>query len=143
LPLTLRKRAKGERGRKGPGEPAPKAASRAPPPFGAAAVGFRIIAEGDSWFSHPLNPTVIDVLQQEGFAVRNLARAGDTLEEMILKAQYLPDLKTGSVRHFLFFGGGNDFLGNLEELVELFTGLHEDPENEDDVEYYVKNRFYL
>ena len=42
----------------------PQGGLAAPSPFGAAAVGFRIIAEGDSWFSHPLNPTVIDVLQQ-------------------------------------------------------------------------------
>jgi hypothetical protein len=106
---------------------------------GVDARAVSIIAEGDSWFSHPLNKTVIDVLQQKGHAIHNMAHAGDTLEEMVTKAEYLPDLKSGGITHFLFSGGGNDFLGmELELCIQLYDHFHASP---NDAPYYIKDEF--
>jgi hypothetical protein len=101
---------------------------------------YRIIAEGDSWFSHPLNTTVIDVLQNSGYAIHNMAQAGRTLEEMVTKAEYVPDLKRGGIRYFLFSGGGNDFLGDESEAcVKLYDHFHAQP---GDAPYYIKDEFF-
>jgi hypothetical protein len=107
-----------------------------------AGAAYTIIAEGDSWFSHPLNTTVIDVLQSSGRNINNMAVAGATLEDMVTKAKYMHDLKSGTVTHFLFSGGGNDVIGRLRECVNIFNSGHGNPENVSDVDYYIKSAFY-
>jgi lysophospholipase L1-like esterase len=99
-----------------------------------------ILAEGDSWFSHPLVATVIDKISDDGFQVRNIAEAGATLEEMINKQEYKAYLQRGRVSVFLFSGGGNDILGeNLRRCLNLYSNLHNRPEQAD---YYIKPDFY-
>jgi hypothetical protein len=112
---------------------APQAATAA-----AAAV---ILAEGDSWFSHPLVKTPIHVLQDNGHNVVNLAKAGDTLEDMLARRQYAPFLRAGGVSHFLFSGGGNDVLGELRGLLNQISFSHTDPNNPAHVAFYVKPDF--
>src|SRR5688572_3018285 len=103
----------------------------------------RIIAEGDSWFSLPFVTTAIDALQRQGHDIRNLAKAGDTLENMLQKRQYVPHLQTRQVTHFLFSGGGNDVLGGLRSLLNLFDFDRTDPHNPSDVAFYIKPEFRL
>ena len=100
-----------------------------------------LIAIGDSWFSHPLNTTVIDVLQQRGHAIDNMAVAGQTLEEMILAKEYLYDLSSGKVTHFLFSGGGNDVIGRLADCVSGFDIDHANPDLQVDVAWHIKSYF--
>ena len=100
---------------------------------------YTVIAEGDSWFSHPLNTTVIDVLQADGYEIHNLAEAGDTLERMVARKEYKADLKRGTVKHFLFSGGGNDFLG--EELERCVHGIIPDHVSPGDAPLYVTTEF--
>ncbi|HMN72582.1 MAG TPA: SGNH/GDSL hydrolase family protein [Rhodoblastus sp.] len=99
---------------------------------------YPIIAEGDSWFSHPRNTTVIDVLQQQGYDIVNIAKAGDTIENMVGRPTYLGDLARKTVKTFLFSGGGNDILGNLEEVIELYDIAHPDPS---DALWYIRPQF--
>ncbi len=71
-----------------------------------------IVSEGDSWFQFPvfLDDT-IDHLVEMGYAVRSLGAAGDTLENMISKQEYLSALSQTGASVFLFSAGGNDVLG--------------------------------
>lgn len=99
---------------------------------------YPIIAEGDSWFSHPLNTTVIDVLQQQGYDILNIAKAGDTIENMVGRPTYLGDLAKKTVKTFLFSGGGNDIIGNLEKVIELYDVAHPAPA---DAGWYIRPEF--
>jgi GDSL-like Lipase/Acylhydrolase family len=112
---------------------------KAPMPQPAAATV--ILAEGDSWFSHPLVKTAIHVLQDHGYNVVNLAKAGDTLDGMLAKRQYAPFLRAGGVSHFLFSGGGNDVLGELRALLNQISFSHTDPNNPAHVAHYIKPDF--
>lgn len=102
-----------------------------------AAPSVSIIAEGDSWFSHPLVTTAIEALQESGVDIVNLASAGDTMEEMLTRRQYMPFLQTRRVSHFLFSGGGNDVLENLRTLLRRISFEHEDPNNPAHVRHYL------
>lgn len=87
---------------------------------GAATKGW-IVAEGDSWFDYP-GSDVLDWLQQFGFDVESVARAGDRAEMMAFGRGQLdkfaiaiekviaraPDRKP---RAILLSGGGNDIAG--------------------------------
>lgn len=78
-----------------------------------------IVSEGDSWFQYPVRlHDTIDHLS-ETFAVRSLGRAGDTMERMVRRADYLNALVEDRAQVFLFSGGGNDALGSgkLEDLL--------------------------
>jgi lysophospholipase L1-like esterase len=100
-----------------------------------------ILAVGDSWFSDPRTRTVIDVLQDSGYAINNTAVAGLLLEDIVARKDYLKPLSTGRVRHFLLSGGGNDVIGRLPECVKLFNVDYVDPEKKSDVKHYIKNTF--
>ncbi len=99
---------------------------------------YPIIAEGDSWFSHPLNTTVVDVLQAQGYDILNIAKAGDTIENMVGHPTYLGDLARKTVKTFLFSGGGNDILGNLDKVLELYDVAHP---NVSDAAWYIRPEF--
>jgi len=81
-----------------------------------------IVSEGDSWFDYPFRKDIIDYLRKNGYAVANLAKAGDTLENMVygkknknnpksLK-QTIAAVKLHKPKFVLFSAGGNDIVGN-------------------------------
>ncbi len=71
-----------------------------------------IVSEGDSWFQFPiLLDDTIDQLNAKGYAIRCLSAAGDTLENMIAKAEYIDAITRTGASVFLFSAGGNDVLG--------------------------------
>lgn len=80
----------------------------------------RIVAEGDSWFQHPLIKDIIDwVEDRDEYAVLALARAGDELRQMVNPGEYLQVVKSEQPRYFLLSAGGNDFLGDIRPLLKL------------------------
>lgn len=78
-----------------------------------------VLAEGDSWFSHPLRFNVLFQLGRiGGYAVRRIAASGDTLADMVRELpdrppQYLRFLRRRrlDLRALLWSAGGNDLLG--------------------------------
>lgn len=81
----------------------------------------RIVAEGDSWYMLPTIvpfPTAIaDRIQQNGmFSVRNIARWGDTLDEIVRVKEYLRVLKAErGAAWFILSAGGNDIKNALAQ----------------------------
>jgi len=73
-----------------------------------------LVSEGDSWFQFPvLLSDVIDDLAND-YNVWSVDAAGDTLQNMVFDgAEYMQALRrnAGSVKAFLFSGGGNDIVG--------------------------------
>ena len=73
-----------------------------------------LVSEGDSWFQFPVMlADVIDQLQRD-YNVWSVDSAGDTLLNMVqVNAEYMKAIRAqaGSVRAFLFSGGGNDIVG--------------------------------
>jgi hypothetical protein len=111
------------------------------------------VAEGDSWFDFILGTDVIDCLRdRHGYQIQNFARAGDTLENMILGnivdangksvpagiQQVLLTIKQVKPRLLFFSGGGNDVVG--EKLVTYLNHHDFDP-NHPLQEAYVKYMF--
>jgi hypothetical protein len=95
----------------------------------------KMIAEGDSWFDYPLQKDIIDHLRKLGFAIsrrNNMAKFGDTLENMVYGSEIDIDEKRRTVTNFgprsldatvasvhankprfvLFSAGGNDIVGD-------------------------------
>jgi hypothetical protein len=70
-----------------------------------------IVAEGDSWFLHPLVADIIDHLSTR-YLVRSYAAAGDTFEGMLSQAQVEGGLKKHESSILLLSAGGNDLLGD-------------------------------
>lgn len=105
-----------------------------------------IVAEGDSWFDYPLKKDIIDYLIHDGFAIKNLANAGDTLENMVYGTLYkkvpkdkvnithpgpeslqatLLAIKTLKPKIVLFSAGGNDIVGS--EMINYLNHKHSNP----------------
>lgn len=79
----------------------------------------RIVAEGDSWFQHPLVSDIIDWIEKnEDYAVLSLARAGDELRDMVDPGEYLLAIDMEKPKYFLVSAGGNDFLGNIGKFLQ-------------------------
>mgnify|MGYP003576467195 CR=1 FL=1 len=84
-----------------------------------------IVAEGDSWFDYMPGIDILDHLVNDGYGIAKLAKAGDSLENMVFGTAYnrnfsrkpnpldqtIALLKKGA-RIFLFSGGGNDVAGS-------------------------------
>ena len=70
----------------------------------------RIVAEGDSWFLHPLLEDTLDWLGRE-YAVSCLSAAGDRLREMLIQNDFVNEIVHERPQFFLLSGGGNDILG--------------------------------
>ena len=88
-----------------------------------------IVAEGDSWFNYPYRMDVIDHLIKDGYAINNLSKYGDTLENIIYGNGFtktrtklvhhgpislqliLSTIKRIKPSFFLFSAGGNDVVG--------------------------------
>jgi len=79
-----------------------------------------IVAEGDSWYLHPLIEDTIDQLRFSRYNIRSMAAAGDTVSNMLSGTGYLRILREEGARVFLFSGGGNDLLGSgrIADFVE-------------------------
>ncbi len=71
------------------------------------------VAEGDSWFEHPLLHDIIDHINREkNIAVFSLAYAADWLENILYQGEYVDMLSVIKPDVFLVSGGGNDLLGD-------------------------------
>ncbi len=84
-----------------------------------------VVAEGDSWFSHPVEWNILFHLSDlGGYAIRRLASSGDELRDMVREApdhvpQFIRQLRR-PIRWDLLLvsGGGNDLLGaRLPEML--------------------------
>ena len=123
----------------------------------SASRDIKIVAEGDSWFNYHIQKDVIDFLIKMGYGIdkkRNLAKAGDTLENMVYGTRHRIKYDDRTVVHYgdeslqetlalvdrynpkfvLFSAGGNDVVG--EELINYLN--HKDsglPILRDDIFY--------
>ena len=82
----------------------------------------RIAAEGDSWFQFPLLlDDVIDVVGRT-FPVYDTSAAGDLLENMAARREYIKSLRESGARILLLSAGGNDLCagGALATHLEAF-----------------------
>jgi len=69
----------------------------------------RIVAEGDSWFEHPISNDVIDWIDELGgrdAAVYSLARGGDFLTNILEEREYITDVSIINPDAFLVSAGG-------------------------------------
>jgi hypothetical protein len=110
-------------------------------PAGALPPDGSYVAEGDSWFRLPIiyPPTMID-FAATAFPINNVAHWGDTLDDMVTKAEYLKILKDRKTKVLMFSGGGNDVLGqNLVDCINLLDPRFTKPE---DAAFYPKRLFY-
>jgi N-acetylmuramoyl-L-alanine amidase len=75
--------------------------------------GLRIVEEGDSWFQYPmlLDDTIDQLSRDADKAIFSLSGAGDLLEDMANRREYLSALQQTSASLMLLSGGGNDILG--------------------------------
>ena len=71
-----------------------------------------IIAEGDSWFLHPLTADLIDYLYQDNFPIFSLAAAGDEAIPMFQSEEIEQAVDETGSKIVLLSAGGNDLLGN-------------------------------
>lgn len=81
-----------------------------------------IVSEGDSWFQYPIKLTdVIDHLSRD-FAILSLGAAGDTMANMIKRAEYMRAIEQTNASVLLFSAGGNDLVadGNLATHLKPF-----------------------
>ncbi|WP_406645648.1 caspase family protein [Aliisedimentitalea scapharcae] len=81
-----------------------------------------IVSEGDSWFQYPIRlHDTIDKLM-ERYAILSLGAAGDLLERMARKQEYLKALRDTGASILLLSGGGNDLVANgaLADYLEEF-----------------------
>ena len=81
-----------------------------------------IAAEGDSWFQYPFRLKDVIDWGFETYAIYCRSEAGDTLENMVRRAEYLDALERTGGRVLLLSGGGNDLVagGNLAQHLRPF-----------------------
>jgi hypothetical protein len=86
-----------------------------------------ILCEGDSWYSYPLLPAgnlinEIDAVFLGGRTIFNTAETGDRIVNILNGAsrdRFIGNLcGYPTVKAILFSGGGNDFIGNLLNMLE-------------------------
>jgi len=84
-------------------------------PFG----GPRLVAEGDSWFQHPIEGDIIDALSSLPlfYKIRCLCSAGDELARMLQQAEFVAAIRDEQPAAFVFSGGGNDVVGQTISTV--------------------------
>ncbi len=74
----------------------------------------KILAEGDSWFEHPLMNDIIDWMyfrSKNKYAIQSIAYGGDWLTNIIKEGKYIEELSIIQPDYFLLTGGGNDLVG--------------------------------
>lgn len=84
--------------------------------------GLRLTADGDSWFQYPVKLTDVIDYASEPYAVFDTSAAGDLLEDMAKKKEYLAALKYSGGDILLLSAGGNDVCagGKLATHLEDF-----------------------
>ncbi len=90
-----------------------------------------LISEGDSWYSYPLLPNIVDVLDRRAnrrLSLLRLERSGEELLTILSgkqKAKLRRQLKRFPVQALLLSGGGNDIVGEnlLPVLREKTAGM--------------------
>jgi len=92
--------------------------------------GPKIVSEGDSWFQYPL--LLKDTIDQisDRYAVYSLGAAGDLLERMADRQEYLRAIEETGATILLFSGGGNDLVAN-GALATHLESYHKDLEPAD------------
>lgn len=79
----------------------------------------RVVAEGDSWFNLPpvIRPQAIaDRLKSNNLvAVKNIAKWGHTLAQMLARKEYLEEIFKFDADWFILSGGGNDLQEELKQ----------------------------
>lgn len=102
----------------------------------------KILAEGDSWFELPpvIKPKDAMDFLDETHDLDNVAKWGDTLENMLKKKQYVQKLGAGTFGFFFFSGGGNDVLDSIGRYVSQRRPGDTNPAN---APGYVKDSFRL
>lgn len=89
-----------------------------------------IVAEGDSWFDYTFKKDILDHLVEKGYAIKKLAEAGDTLDNMVYGSKCkkkghivkhlgpislqktLNEVRKNKPQFVLFSAGGNDIVGS-------------------------------
>lgn len=93
--------------------------------YGKLAAGYtgpRIAAEGDSWFLYPfLLWDIIDCVGED-YAVLDTSAAGDLLENISARREYIATLRASGAKVLLLSAGGNDLCagGKLANHLEPF-----------------------
>lgn len=84
----------------------------------------RLLVEGDSWFGYPFYKNIIDYLDDRNFATKRLEVSGDTLQNMVTRAEFFPLINKENPKCLLFSGGGNDILNSkfLKSVLKVQTG---------------------
>ncbi|WKN42956.1 hypothetical protein [Tunicatimonas pelagia] len=85
----------------------------------------RIVAEGDSWFEHPVVYDVIDWLSDLGkdqYAIYSIARGGDFLTNMLEEREYITELSLIRPEVFLLSAGGIELVNGRR--VALMVDQH-------------------
>ena len=84
----------------------------------------RVVAEGDSWFHLPpiIRPKAIaDRIKADGkFNVSNIARWGETLQEILARGKYIGEIKKFKPAWFIISAGGNDLQQALAQGTFVF-----------------------
>src|SRR3954453_11811089 len=85
-----------------------------------------LVAEGDSWFDYAPGIDILDHLTKLGHAIAKVAKAGDSLENMVFGTEYDSNfsrrpnpldhtirlMNDEGAKILLFSGGGNDVAGD-------------------------------
>lgn len=108
-------------------------------PRAAAVKDVRVLAEGDSWINllYPISgypPTLADRIDAaQGYFVHNVGWPGDTFQGILTGqvTQRRQLLESNTFDHFVFSGGGNDFIGGqaLKSFLRPFPGGNPTPKD--------------
>ncbi|MGB3585211.1 MAG: hypothetical protein WBA23_01665 [Tunicatimonas sp.] len=82
----------------------------------------RIVAEGDSWFEHPVVYDVIDWLgdlRKDQHAIYSIARGGDFLTNMLEEREYITELSLIRPEVFLLSAGGIELVNGRRVALML------------------------
>ncbi|MEM8969431.1 MAG: hypothetical protein AAGE93_23640 [Bacteroidota bacterium] len=82
----------------------------------------RVVAEGDSWFEHPVVYDVIDWLSDLGkdrYAIYSIARGGDFLTNMLEEREYITELSLIRPEIFLLSAGGIELVNGRRVALML------------------------
>lgn len=70
-----------------------------------------VLAEGDSWFEHPLIMDILDHLEfHDDLAIFSLAYGADWLDNILFEGEYIDQISLLNPDVFLVSGGGNDII---------------------------------
>lgn len=91
----------------------------------------RLLAEGDSWFQHPLLTDIIDNVGRF-YPVYCLSAAGDTIRNYPKSGTFIAEINEQDPAVFLLSGGGNDILGeNMRNFLAAAEDRPEAPQPKD------------